>query len=99
LVAALSFDLLATDAGARRGRLTTPHGTVETPLFMPCGTRGAVKGVTIAQVEDAGTQMLLANTYHLLQRPGPETVAALGGVHRFMGWTRPVLTDSGGFQV
>jgi queuine tRNA-ribosyltransferase len=99
LVAALSFDLLATDGGARRGRLTTPHGTVETPLFMPCGTRGAVKGVTIAQVEDSGTQMLLANTYHLLQRPGPETVAALGGVHRFMGWTKPVLTDSGGFQV
>ena len=99
MVAALSFDLLATDGGARRGRLTTPHGTVETPLFMPCGTRGAVKGVTIAQVEDAGTQMLLANTYHLLQRPGPETVAALGGVHRFMGWHKPVLTDSGGFQV
>ena len=99
MVAALSFDLLATDGGARRGRLTTPHGTVETPLFMPCGTRVAVKGVTIAQVEDAGTQMLLANTYHLLQRPGPETVAALGGVHRFMGWSRPVLTDSGGFQV
>jgi len=99
LVAALQFELLATDGGARRGRLTTPHGTVETPLYMPCGTRGAVKGVTIAQVEESGTQMLLANTYHLLQRPGPETIAALGGVHKFMGWTKPILTDSGGFQV
>jgi queuine tRNA-ribosyltransferase len=99
LVAAFRYELLAADGAARRGRLTTPHGPVETPVFMPCGTRGAVKGVTIAQVADAGTQMLLANTYHLLQRPGSDTVAALGGVHRLMGWDRPVLTDSGGFQV
>ena len=99
MVAALRFAIVARDGPARRGRLTTPHGSVETPVFMPCGTRGAVKGVTIAQVGEAGTQMLLANTYHLLQRPGPEVVAALGGVHAFMGWDRPILTDSGGFQV
>jgi queuine tRNA-ribosyltransferase len=99
LVAAFSFEVLATDGAARRGRLSTPHGAVETPVFMPCGTRGAVKGVTTEQVAGAGTQMLLANTYHLLQRPGPDVVAALGGVHRFMSWDKPVLTDSGGFQV
>jgi queuine tRNA-ribosyltransferase len=99
LVAHFRFERLAADGKARRSRLHTPHGTVETPVFMPCGTRGAVKGVTMPQVGDAGTQMLLANTYHLLQRPGPETVAALGGLHRFMGWDRPILTDSGGFQV
>jgi queuine tRNA-ribosyltransferase len=94
-----SFSVLAQDGAARRGRLATPHGTVETPVFMPCGTRGAVKGVTVAQVEDVGTQMVLANTYHLLQRPGEDVVAALGGLHEFMGWKRPILTDSGGFQV
>jgi queuine tRNA-ribosyltransferase len=96
---AFGFDLLAADGPARRGRLTTPHGAIETPVFMPCGTRGAVKGVTASEVEDAGVQMLLANTYHLLQRPGAPTVAALGGLHAFMGWRGPILTDSGGFQV
>jgi len=99
LVAAFCFELLATDGAARRGRLATPHGPVETPVFMPCGTRGAVKGATIAQVAESGAQMILANTYHLLQRPGEEVVAALGGLHRFMGWSGPILTDSGGFQV
>jgi queuine tRNA-ribosyltransferase len=98
-VVALSFALLGTDGAARRGRFATPHGTVETPVFMPCGTRGLVKAVTAAQVEETGTQILLANTYHLLQRPGEPTVAALGGLHTFMGWSRPILTDSGGFQV
>jgi queuine tRNA-ribosyltransferase len=99
LVAAFRFELVATDGAARRGRLATPHGDVETPVFMPCGTRGAVKGVTIAQVAESGAQMILGNTYHLLQRPGEDVVAALGGLHRFMGWDRPILTDSGGFQV
>jgi queuine tRNA-ribosyltransferase len=99
VVAPIRFELVASDGAARRGRLTTPHGDVETPVFMPCGTRGAVKGVTAAEVRATGTQMILANTYHLLQRPGADTVAALGGVHRFMGWDRPILTDSGGFQV
>jgi queuine tRNA-ribosyltransferase len=99
LVAPLRFELHAADGRARRGTLRTTHGSVETPVFMPCGTRGAIKGVTAAQVEETGTQMLLANSYHLLQRPGEATVAALGGLHRFMGWPRPILTDSGGFQV
>ena len=84
---------------ARRGELTTPHGTVQTPMFMPVGTAGSIKGVTPDQVSAAGAQMILANTYHLLLRPGPETVAALGGVHAMMGWDGPILTDSGGYQV
>ena len=99
MVAPFSFAVLATDGPARRGRFTTPHGTVETPVFMPCGTRAAIKGLPAADVARAGTQILLANTYHLLQRPGPDVVAALGGIHRFMAWDLPVLTDSGGFQV
>ena len=84
---------------ARRGRLFTPHGAVETPVFMPVGTAGAVKGVTTAQCRDAGVSMLLANTYHLMLRPGPSTVHRLGGLHTMMAWDRPILTDSGGFQV
>ena len=93
------FELLATDGAARRGRLTTPHGTVETPVFMPCGTYGSVKGMTPASLKDVGTQILLGNTFHLLLRPGDAEVAELGGLHEFMGWDRPILTDSGGFQV
>src|SRR5689334_4218298 len=84
---------------ARRGELTTPHGTVQTPVFMPVGTAGSIKGVTPDQARAAGAQMILANTYHLLLRPGPETVARLGGVHAMMGWDGPILTDSGGYQV
>jgi queuine tRNA-ribosyltransferase len=84
---------------ARRGRLRTPHGTVETPAFLPVGTQATVKGLTPDLLREAGTQMVLANTYHLALRPGEEVVAALGGLHAFMGWEGPILTDSGGFQV
>src|SRR5690606_28920254 len=95
------FDLLATDAAtaARRGRLRTLHGTVETPIFMPVGTAGTVKALTPQQVREAGAQIILGNTYHLNLRPGSELVRELGGLHRFMGWGGPILTDSGGFQV
>ena len=94
------FCLHGTDGGcARHGTLHTPHGTVNTPAFMPVGTLAAVKGLEIEQLRATGTQMVLANTYHLALRPGPEVVAALGGLHRFMGWDGPILTDSGGFQI
>jgi len=89
----------SSDSAARCGRLETAHGAAESPVFMPVGTRGSVKGLTPAQLREAGVEMVLANTYHLLLRPGPDVVAALGGVHRFMGWNGPILTDSGGFQV
>ena len=95
----IAFDLLATDGAARRGRLVTAHGIVDTPAFMPVGTRGTVKGLTPADLRDAGAQIVLANTYHLFLRPGPDVVRDLGGLHRFMGWDGPILTDSGGFQV
>lgn len=84
---------------ARRGRLNTPHGEVQTPAFMPVGTQGTVKGIEIGQVRATGAQMILGNTYHLAIRPGEETVRKLGGLHQFSGWTGPILTDSGGFQV
>ncbi len=84
---------------ARVGRLFTPHGAVETPLFMPVGTAGSVKGLMPKDLKAIGSQVLLANTYHLLLRPGPERVRALGGLHGFAGWKGPWLTDSGGFQV
>jgi queuine tRNA-ribosyltransferase len=93
------FDLLATDGAARRGRLATAHGTIETPVFMPCGTYGTVKAMTPAALEEVGTQILLGNTFHLMLRPGDQAVRELGGLHGFMGWNRPILTDSGGFQV
>lgn len=95
----LTFEVLATDGLARRGRLTTPHGVVETPAFMPVGTLGAVKGMTPQELEAAGASIMLANLYHLALRPGIDTVEALGGIHRFTGWRGPILTDSGGFQV
>src|SRR5439155_16240124 len=95
----IQFSLLSTHGSARRGRLVTPHGTVETPVFMPVGTQGTVKGLTPDQVEGAGAQIILGNTYHLALRPGDELVAEMGGLHQFMGWPRPILTDSGGFQV
>ncbi len=94
-----SFDMVARDGRARRGVLTTPHGVVDTPAFMPVGTRAAVKGLTPDQVAGTGTQIILANTYHLMLRPGAGTVARLGGLQRMTGWRRPMLTDSGGFQV
>ena len=93
------FETLCEDGAARRGRLTTRHGTVETPVFMPVGTYGTVKGVTPAQLTDLGTQILLGNTFHLMLRPGDRTIASLGGLHEFMQWPGPILTDSGGFQV
>jgi queuine tRNA-ribosyltransferase len=93
------FELLATDAQARTGRLTTPHGVVRTPAFMPIGTAGAMKGVHWREVRDAGADIVLGNTYHLMLRPGAERIAALGGLQAFTGWNGPMLTDSGGFQV
>ena len=97
--AAFGFDVLRLDGAARRGRLRTPHGVVETPAFVAVGTQATVKGVDPAVVAAAGTQVLFANTYHLYLRPGADLVAAHGGLHRFMAWDRPILTDSGGFQV
>ena len=95
------FTLLKTDpaTSARRGRLTTRHGVVETPIFMPVGTQGTVKAVTPAHLREIGAQIILGNTYHLNLRPGSELIRDLGGLHAFMGWERPILTDSGGFQV
>src|SRR6201996_1850825 len=93
------FELLATDGVARTGRLTTPHGTVRTPAFMPVGTAGAMKGVHWREVREAGADIVLGNTYHLMLRPGAERIAALGGLQKFTGWQGPMLTDSGGFQV
>jgi queuine tRNA-ribosyltransferase len=93
------YECLGKDGKARRGRLTTAHGVVETPTFMPVGTAGSVKGITPDQLRSAGAEMILANTYHLMLRPGAETVARLGGVHRVMAWDGPILTDSGGYQV
>jgi len=93
------FELLATDGPARTGRLTTPHGVVRTPAFMPVGTAGAMKGMHWREVREAGADIVLGNTYHLMLRPGAERVAALGGLQRFTGWNGPMLTDSGGFQV
>jgi queuine tRNA-ribosyltransferase len=95
------FDLLFSDTAtaARRGRLRTRHGVVETPIFMPVGTQGTVKSVTPRQVRELGAQIILGNTYHLNLRPGSELIRELGGLHRFMGWEGPILTDSGGFQV
>src|SRR5208337_2453465 len=97
----LRFEIVAEDAttGARAGLLHTPHGIVETPVFMPVGTAGTVKGMTQGQLEELGVQILLANTYHLYLRPGHEIIREVGGLHRFMGWPHPILTDSGGFQV
>jgi queuine tRNA-ribosyltransferase len=93
------FHLDDQDGRARAGRWVTPHGAVQTPAFMPVGTAATVKGLTPGQLRDVGTQMVLANTYHLALRPGAEVVAQLGGLHRFMAWDGPILTDSGGFQV
>ncbi|HEX5578214.1 MAG TPA: tRNA guanosine(34) transglycosylase Tgt [Candidatus Limnocylindria bacterium] len=99
-MAAISFTAEATRVGrARLGRLETPHGAVDTPQFMPVGTQASVKSLTPSDLRTAGTQILLANTYHLSLRPGHERIATLGGLHRFMGWDGPILTDSGGFQV
>ncbi|WP_153109321.1 tRNA guanosine(34) transglycosylase Tgt [Propionivibrio limicola] len=95
----MQFELLTTDGSARRGRLTLAHGVVETPVFMPVGTYGTVKAMTPRDLNEIGAQICLGNTFHLWLRPGLEVIAAHGGLHRFMGWDKPILTDSGGFQV
>src|SRR5262245_54967151 len=96
---AIRFQVLHTAGAARTGQLDTPHGPVETPMFMPVGTQASVKGLTPDQLEVAGARIILGNTYHLTLRPGDELIAELGGLHRFMGWAGPILTDSGGYQV
>lgn len=95
----MSFTVKATDGLARRGEISFPRGTIQTPAFMPVGTYGTVKGVTTDQVRDSGAEILLGNTFHLMSRPGAEQVAKLGGLHQMIHWDRPILTDSGGFQV
>jgi queuine tRNA-ribosyltransferase len=97
--AAFAFKLLRQDGLARRGEVITPRGTIRTPAFMPVGTAATVKALYLDQVEAAGADILLGNTYHLMLRPGAERIARLGGLHAFMGWRKPILTDSGGFQV
>ncbi len=96
-----SFELLKTDkdSAARVGRISTPHGTVDTPVFLPVGTQGTVKGLTSKDLKDIGAEMILCNTYHLYLRPGHELISELGGLHGFTGWDGPILTDSGGYQV
>lgn len=96
-----NFELVAKDGktAARRGRFTTPHGVIETPIFMPVGTKATVKGITVDELHEMGAQIVLSNTYHLSLRPGADLVREAGGLHKFMNWDRPILTDSGGFQV
>src|SRR6187401_832182 len=93
------FSLLGTAGAARRGRLKLAHGSIETPAFMPVGTYGTVKAMSPEELEGLGAQIVLGNTFHLWLRPGTEVIAKHGGLHGFMGWKRPLLTDSGGFQV
>ncbi|HYN00371.1 MAG TPA: tRNA guanosine(34) transglycosylase Tgt, partial [Aestuariivirgaceae bacterium] len=99
MTSGFSFALLKTHDRARLGRINTPRGQIRTPAFMPVGTAGTIKGMFPDQVKETGTDIILANTYHLMLRPTAERIAALGGVHKFMDWNRPILTDSGGFQV
>lgn len=98
-MAPITFQLQKTDGTARLGTLATPHGTFETPMFMPVGTQATVKGLTPAMVQDCGARIILGNTYHLALRPGPDIVAEMGGLHRFMDWPGAILTDSGGYQI
>ena len=95
----MTFDIFARSGSARRARISTAHGPVETPVFMPVGTQATVKAVPQDVLEELGAQIILANNYHLYLRPGAEAIHALGGLHRFMSWDRAILTDSGGFQV
>jgi queuine tRNA-ribosyltransferase len=95
----MKFDLITTDGGARRGQLHLAHGTVQTPAFMPVGTYGTVKAMSPAELTEIGFEMVLSNTFHLWLRPGLDVIERFGGLHRFMGWDKPILTDSGGFQV
>src|SRR5947208_14516871 len=93
------FQLLKIDGKARRGRLTTSHGAIETPAFMPVGTQGSVKGISPRELREVEAQIILGNTYHLFVRPGLDVIRAVGGLHRFMNWEGPILTDSGGYQI
>src|ERR1700728_1598754 len=93
------FNLLKTSGGARRGELQTSHGVVQTPVFMPVGTKGTVKAMLTSELQNIGFEIILGNTYHLHLRPGEDTVKSLGGLHKFMNWPKAILTDSGGFQV
>jgi queuine tRNA-ribosyltransferase len=95
----MQFQLLGTDGAARRGRITFPRGTIETPAFMPVGTYGSVKGMTPQSIRDIGAEIILGNTFHLWLRPGLDVIGQFGGLHKFIGWDKPILTDSGGFQV
>ncbi|MCK5445580.1 MAG: tRNA-guanine transglycosylase, partial [Rhodospirillaceae bacterium] len=94
-----AFHLHATDGNARRGVLKTAHGDINTPAFMPVGTAATVKGMTPEAVTQTGAEIILGNTYHLMLRPGAERIQKLGGLHKFMNWSGPILTDSGGYQV
>jgi queuine tRNA-ribosyltransferase len=96
---AVTWKAEATDGAARAGTLDTPHGRIETPAFMPVGTRAAVKAVDTDDLISVGAEIILSNTYHLMLRPGADLIAEMGGLHHFMGWERPILTDSGGFQI
>jgi queuine tRNA-ribosyltransferase len=98
-MSSMQFQLLATDGAARRGRVRFPRGTIETPAFMPVGTYGSVKGMTPRSVAETGAQIILGNTFHLWLRPGLDVIGEFGGLHKFIGWNKPILTDSGGFQV
>ena len=98
-MSAMRFELLGSDGAARRGRLAFPRGTIETPAFMPVGTYGSVKAMSPRELEGVGAEIILGNTFHLFLRPGLDVIADFGGLHRFIGWNRPILTDSGGFQV
>src|SRR5450759_831793 len=93
------FRLIAVAGAARRGEFVTPHGAVQTPAFVPVGTQATVKGIAPEEVRATGAEIVLGNTYHLMLRPGAERIATLGGLHKFMNWPLPILTDSGGFQV
>ncbi|MEQ1854660.1 MAG: tRNA guanosine(34) transglycosylase Tgt, partial [Chthoniobacteraceae bacterium] len=97
--ARFDFQVTSTDGAARRGVLTTAHGVIQTPAFMPVGTQGVVKAITNQQLNALGAEILLSNTYHLYLRPGDDLIARRGGLHRFIGWDKPILTDSGGYQV
>ncbi|MCK5556046.1 MAG: tRNA-guanine transglycosylase, partial [Alphaproteobacteria bacterium] len=96
-----NFDIIQKDTGsrARLGRLTVPHGTIETPNFIFCGTKASIKGLSPLQMREAGTDIILSNTYHLMLSPGADLIAEMGGLHKFMGWDAPLFTDSGGFQI
>ena len=98
-MSAMKFDLLASDVAARRGSITLTRGTIQTPAFMPVGTYGSVKAMTPASILDTGAEIILGNTFHLFLRPGLEVIGEFGGLHKFIGWDKPILTDSGGFQV